>query len=388
MAWDIIVHFDKFSNRKNGFAFAALASLLISACSGQVVPPPKPIPLPRPAPKPKPVVVTPAPPRPAPVQNPPAPKAQTQRSAPVGLDLQITEYWKNFPGKTGVAIRRIDGNWLVGERLNDMFPQQSVSKLWVAVAVLDRIDQGQLSLNTPVRVTYDDFTMFQSDIKSRVERNGPVDSSVAELMELAILKSDNTANDKLANLIGGPDAVRRMLAAKNLSGIRFGPGERKMQSDIAGFPWSQSYGPGNKWFEARANISDSTRRSAMNRYLADPVDGATPSGLTQGLSRLARGELLSASSTRHLLDLMARVTSGPNRLRAGVPSGWDFGHKTGTGQSLSGWATGYNDVGIMTAPDGTRYAVVVMMADTTATVPQRMQMMQGVSGAVAAYHQP
>ena len=33
-----------------------------------------------------------------------------------------------------------------------------------------------------------------------------------------------------------------------------------------------------------------------------------------------------------------------------------FGHKTGTGQELSGRATGYNDVGLLTAPDGRTYA--------------------------------
>jgi beta-lactamase class A len=83
---------------------------------------------------------------------------------------------------------------------------------------------------------------------------------------------------------------------------------------------------------------------------------------------------------------MARVTSGPNRLKAGVPYDWRFAHKTGTGQILSPIATGYNDVGIMTAPDGSRYAVAVMMADTTASVPERMTMMQSISQAVAAYH--
>lgn len=359
---------------KLGLAGALL--LMLQACVSAPTPP-APRPVPKPAP---PVVISPPPPKPK-----PAP-AVMSNVGPEQLRSELREAWRLFPGKTGIAVRRIDGDWLLGERLTDYFPQQSVSKLWVAVTVLDRIDQGKLSLSTPVRVSYDDFTMFQSDIKARVERNGPVTTTVAELLELAILKSDNTANDKLADLVGGPETVRRMLADKKLAGIRFGPGERRMQSDIAGLPWDQSYGPGNRWFEARAKVSDETRRRNMGAYLADPVDGATPAGLTHALARLARGELLSPTSTRHLLGLMDRVSSGPQRLRAGVPAGWGFGHKTGTGQTLGGWATGYNDVGIMTAPDGTRYAVVVMMADTTASVPDRMAMMQSVSRAVAASH--
>ena len=108
--------------------------------------------------------------------------------------------------------------------------------------------------------------------------------------------------------------------------------------------------------------------------------------MVSALAMLARGELLSAASTRQLLGMMERTTSGPNRLKAGVPDYWKFGHKTGTGQAFAGISTGYNDVGIMTAPDGTRYAVAVMIADTTATVPARMQMMQSISREVARLH--
>jgi len=69
-----------------------------------------------------------------------------------------------------------------------------------------------------------------------------------------------------------------------------------------------------------------------------------------------------------------------------VPAGWEFLHKTGTGQVLGPVATGYNDIGIMTAPDGTRYAVAVLLGDTTASIPERMRMMQAVTRAVARYH--
>ena len=177
--------------------------------------------------------------------------------------------------------------------------------------------------------------MFQSRIKNRVVKNGPQTESVRNLLELAVTKSDNTANDKLMWLAGGPDAVNRALRARNITSVRFGPGERELQSRVAGFAWRQSYGPGNAWFAARRKVSAATRSSAMQAYLANPIDGATPRAMVDALSKLARGELLSASSTRLLMGLMSRVTSGPRRLKAGVPSGWQFGHKTGTGQSLS-----------------------------------------------------
>ena len=39
-----------------------------------------------------------------------------------------------------------------------------------------------------------------------------------------------------------------------------------------------------------------------------------------------------------------------------------------------------------TAPDGTRYAIVVLLGNTTARIPERMALMQAVSRAVAANH--
>ena len=92
------------------------------------------------------------------------------------------------------------------------------------------------------------------------------------------------------------------------------------------------------------------------------------------------------ASTRLMLDTMARTTSGPMRLKGGVPAGWSVAHKTGTGQQLGDMQTGYNDIGILTAPDGTRYAVAVMLAHTTAPNIDRMQFMQAISRTIATYH--
>lgn len=324
--------------------------------------------------------------QPRPVQPYPATPAYNGQ-APQGLQDEIAALWRAFPGKTGIAVYRIDnGSWNLSFRGGDLFPQQSVSKLWVGLTVLDQVDQGRLSLSTPVTVTYNDFTMFQSIVKDKVVAGGPQSFTVSQLLEYSLTKSDNTANDKLLWLVGGPDMVRRTLADKRMRGIRFGPGERELQSRTAGFPWDQSYGPGNKWFDARAKVPSATRNQAMRAYLADPMDGATPDAMVSALAMIARGEALSMPSTRYFLDTMARTTSGPNRLKGGLGAGWTIGHKTGTGQQFGGTQTGYNDVGIITAPDGTRYAVAVLLAETTAPNVDRMGIMSNVTRAVVRWH--
>ncbi len=309
-----------------------------------------------------------------------------RKAAKTALNKDISELWRKFPGKTGIAVKRIDGDWTIGKRLDDLFPQQSVSKVWVAMTVLEQVDRGKISLTDPVRITRDDLAVFHQPIRTQVIRDGSVTESVLSLMERAIIKSDNTANDSLLRTVGGPREVRRFISSKRLGRIRFGPGERLLQSGIAGIDWKQEYSLGRKFYTARANQPYEARKRALDKYLADPVDGATPRALVEALDRLAKRDILSSRSSDLLLGLMTRVTSGPRRLKAGVPAGWKFLHKTGTGQDLPPISTGYNDIGIMTAPDGTRYAIAVLLADTTATVPERMRLMQAVSRAVARHH--
>ncbi len=356
----------------------------------QPQPQPVPQPVPQPQPLPQPPVYSPPPP-PAPVYAPrpytPTPGGKVGYSNPAPqLKPQLFELWKNFPGKTGIAVRRIDGDWSLSERGNELFPQQSVSKFWVAMTIFDKIDKGQVSLDDDVKIGMEDLTLFHQPIRARVLREGTIRVKVRDLLEMSLTKSDCTANDSLLRHAGGPQAVRAFLRAKGISNVRFSEGERHMQSTIAGLTWHQSYSLGNNFEVARSKVPGETRQRLLNNYVQDPIDGASPEAIAQALARLARGELLSQNSTERMLAIMSRTTSGPMRLKAGLPSGWRFLHKTGTGQVYGSMQTGYNDVGIATAPDGTRYAVVVMMGSTFSPIPERMRMMQGVSRAVANAH--
>jgi beta-lactamase class A len=370
--------------------FAILIGLSLSACVGAVVPqssapppakrppaagPIKPVPVPRPGD-----------PRPGPVATPDAPRDPGFARPPPGLSDTIFPLWRAFPGKTGIAVQRIDGDWQLAWRGDDLFPQQSVSKLWVTLAALDAVDAGRVKLDDRVRIGPEDLTLFSQPIAARVRAEGVINPTVAELMEQAINRSDNTANDSLLRHIGGPKAVRDFISRNKLGAIRFGPGERLLQTQIAGLTWDQSMSVDRGFEAARARLTPEARQAAMARYLADPIDGMSPEAAARALTRLARGDLLSPASTKYALDLLERTRTGPNRIKAGLPPDWRFGHKTGTGQNLPPITAGYNDIGIATAPDGTRYAIVVLLADTTATVPARMQLMQAVSRAVAAGH--
>lgn len=303
------------------------------------------------------------------------------RPPPQPLASEITQLWRAFGGRTGIAIRAVDDGWTVEAGGRQKLPQQSVSKLWVAMTLLDERDQGKARLDDPIVVRPEDLTLFHEPIAYLVKGDG-FHTTVGDLLARALTHSDNTANDRLLTYVGGPQAVRAMIAEKQLGGIRFGPGERLLQSETAGLTWNPSWS-GNNGFEiARSRLPLEARTAALDRYVADPPDGAEPLAIADAIARLARGELLSETSTRVLLGTMAESVTGRARLRAVLPGGWQISHKTGTGQDLRGRNAGFNDVGLLTAPDGRRFAIAVMIGDTNRPINERQHLIQDVARAV------
>ena len=327
---------------------------------------------------------------PLPTPEPPAPQAYVPAPptspAPIYLRNRITELGRAFDGKAGVAIVSLREGWEIGWNSNALFPQQSCSKLWVAIAAMDAVDRGQVSLNDKVTLGRSDLTLFHQPLSAKILGRGDHTTTLGSLLFTAITESDNTANDKLMRSIGGPQTVRDMIARKNLGTIRFYNGERALQSRIAGLIWSPSYSIGNAFYQARSALPMSVRRAAFESYIADPYDGAAPHAIANALARLKRGELLSPASSQRLLSIMGQTRTGRARVRAALAAGWHWNHKTGTGQDFQGRISGINDIGLLTAPDGTIYAVAIMAVPDNNSDGDAQKLMQNVAKAVIAQH--
>ena len=85
----------------------------------------------------------------------PAPASPTppRPPAPQYIEDRITELGRGFDGQIGIAVTSIDDGWSIGWKAGDLYPQQSVSKLWVAITALDAVDQGKVHLEDPVTLT-------------------------------------------------------------------------------------------------------------------------------------------------------------------------------------------------------------------------------------------
>lgn len=306
------------------------------------------------------------------------------RPAPAALQAQLSQIGRQFDGKAGIAVVSLNGGWEADYNALALFPQQSCSKLWVAITAMDKVDRGQISLDDKVTLGRSDLTLFHQPLAAKI-LGGDQTTTLGDLLFTAITESDNTANDKLMRSVGGPDTVRSMITNKRLGSIRFYNGERALQSKIAGLIWSQSYSIGDAFYKARDALPRPVRKAAFDRYIADPYDGAAPQAIARALARLKRGELLSVDSTRKLLSIMASTKTGRLRVKAALEPGWDWSHKTGTGQVLDGRTGGINDIGLLTAPDGTVYALAIMSIPNKADGGAQ-DMMQAVAKAVIAAH--
>jgi len=313
------------------------------------------------------------------------PPAMNRPGAPEALQATVTALGRTFDGDVGIVVQSIDDGWAAAHKGDLRLPQQSLSKLWVAAALLDKVAAGEIALEDQVTLTARDLSIFHQPIRKRILASGSYTTTIADLLRRAMTQSDNTANAALFDAVGGRSGVLRFLRAQGLNEIWMAPSEKQLQMSITGMEWQDSFSYGRNFWEARKRVPFAQRMQTMGAYLANPPDGAAPVAVADGLAKLARGELLPKPYNAYLIDLMAKSKTGPKRLRGGLSPGWSLPHKTGTGQVLKLLATAYNDVGILISPSGRRYSVVAMIGATNRPVKERQQLMQALTRAVIAY---
>lgn len=301
------------------------------------------------------------------------------------LTADIDSYWKKFPGRAGIAIYTPFSEEIIGKRHTERFPQQSVSKMWVALTILEQEAAGKLSLDKRIRVSRDDVVVFSQPLKNYLDGRDSFDMPLRELLAHSINASDNLANNVLLRVAGGPQAINQMLERRRIQSIRFGPGEVLLQSAIAGLEWQPEYRKGNAFKAKRSGIPMTKRQAALEAYLESPLDSAAPGTIALVLKRFSERDANDPGAK--LLKLMAGTYTGRSRLRSGLAPGWRLAHKTGTGQVLGSIATAVNDVGVMKAPDGCVYPVAVMVAETRAGTQATNAFMQNVARAVIRHHE-
>ncbi|HEY4144405.1 class A beta-lactamase [Pinirhizobacter sp.] len=300
---------------------------------------------------------------------PPQAIAATAASSPAHADLQHALDGlaaKAQPGLIGITVVDVGSGKHWSVRGTEPFAMMSSFKAPVAVAVLDLVDQGKLTLDHEVTLAPSDF-QNGSAVPSvgAALKGGRTRFTVHDLLVGSVSQSDNTAVNALINLIGGPAVVTAKLKSAGIQGMRVDIDEVGIAEIFRQLPAGTSPPKGETDAQEDARLA-----RGYAAFLADPRNRTTPEAAVDFLGKLADGKLLTPRSTTELLKLMRNQVI-PNRMRAGLPKGTDFADKTGTSSTFDGRTGAQNDMGIITFPDGRRVLVAAFLRDSPATSAQR-----------------
>ena len=69
------------------------------------------------------------------------------RVAPASLRDRLAALGRAFNGSAGISVVSLRDGWQADYNSTTLFPQQSCSKLWVAITAMDAVDKGRIGLN-------------------------------------------------------------------------------------------------------------------------------------------------------------------------------------------------------------------------------------------------
>ncbi|MGX9353488.1 class A beta-lactamase (plasmid) [Shimia sp. W99] len=274
---------------------------------------------------------------------------QTTEGQSVGAAIE--QVATGLAGRLGFAAQEIGGDEVIALNGDETFAMASTYKVAIATAIMDHVDKGELSLDQMVDITPDMMMIGDAALSDTFVHPG-LQLSVANLMEIMITESDNTATDTLIGLAGGAAAVTENLRRLGITDFRVDRTTGEIIGEFYGLPGPATMKVAIEAFKTNPELATIVSDRNLD-FEADPRDHATPLAMLQLLLAIDSGTAMSAESRDFLIDVMSRTRTGAGRLKGLLPRGTPVAHKTGT---IGGVA---NDVGYITLPDGRRFAIAV-----------------------------
>ena len=228
-------------------------------------------------------------------------------------------------GRIGFAALDTASGRQLSYRADERFAMCSTFKLMLAAAILSRIDGGSLRLDQPVSFARSDI-LSTSPIAEAHPDGGA--APISTMLKSLIEASDNTAANRLLELIGGPAGYTAYLRTVGDRTTRLDRVELELNSNLPG----------------------------------DARDTTTPNAMVEDMHRVLLGNRLSAESRERLQQWLRDCRTGHDRLRARIPEGWEAGDKTGTGARGA-----VNDLAIVFPPKRSPILISCYMSGSTAS---------------------
>lgn len=245
-------------------------------------------------------------------------------------EQRIREVEERLGARVGFAALNTGAGEWISNRTHEPFAMASTFK-WLLAAQMLEIAEGLPGfLEQRILYTEGDLLDYAPAARANLARGW---MTVEECCEAIVVVSDNTAANLLLVGASGPPGFTSFLRAHGDSVTRLDRTEPALNENLAG----------------------------------DERDTTTPDAMARTLQRfLLEDGVLSPASREKLIGWMVATATGRQRLRAGLPSDWLVGDKTGTGARGA-----VNDVAIAWPPNRAPIVMACYMSDGDANTATR-----------------
>ncbi|HEX7782042.1 MAG TPA: class A beta-lactamase [Sphingobium sp.] len=241
-------------------------------------------------------------------------------------------------GRLGIALVDDKGALLLGFNREERFAMCSTFKAPLAAAVLMGAEQNHFGMEGTLPIRPADILDYAPVVKANQAKGR---MAIAELAKAAVQVSDNSAANLLLSLIGGPQALTAFV--------------RKHGDDVTRL--------------------DRTEPTLNENVQGDERDTTSPVAMATLMARLLFQDL-PAPAAGQLRGWLEGSTTGAKRIRAGLPSGWKVGDKTGS------CGTAFNDVAVLRSPTGHDYVLAIYLDRPTVSDAKAEATIAGATRAV------
>ncbi|WP_347218975.1 class A beta-lactamase, subclass A2 [Chryseobacterium sp.] len=252
----------------------------------------------------------------------------------------------------GVSVKGIEDQDTLSINGNKEMPMLSVFKFHIALAVLNKVDQGKLKLNQKFFIKREELLPETWSPIREEYREGNMHLTLDQLLRYTVSHSDNNGCDILLRMVGGAPVVQKFI---NQQGI--------------------------KDFTIRLN------EQQMNTFESYFVNTSTPLATTDLLEKLYKGKVLKKETTKYLYQIMVETSRGLTWMKAGLPAGTELAHRTGiSGRNEQNIRAAMNDVGIVKLPNGKHFILSVYLKNINEEMKDTEKIIADIGTAVWEYY--
>jgi beta-lactamase class A len=251
--------------------------------------------------------------------------ALATRNAAARDSKALQRIQKRIGGRLGVHALDSQSGLRIGHDENSRYAMASTFKLPLAAALLWQVDRGAFPLDHTLPVDGANLVANSPAVQAKLAA-GATAMTVRELCEAIVTQSDNAAANVLLAAIGGPPTLTKFFRSLGDEVSRLDRREPALNSNNSG----------------------------------DPRDTTSPRAMVDSMLRIFTQDVISLPSRAILIEWLTAAKTGLDRLRAGLPRGWQVGDKSGTGENGA-----VNDLVIAYPPNRRPVFIAVYMSDST-----------------------